>query len=163
MQATLWLGSIVPWRRGITLSLESTLVPVVFVNVIIISLHIYKCRLATDKGFEVCDQALQLHGGYGYLQDYPVERFLRDVRVNRILEGTNQVRALLKNFIHVSHHYHTPITPPSYHLHTTFTLTDNASYRCSITAGVGAVMSRSANLVNAVDYSFEIFEITCFL
>jgi alkylation response protein AidB-like acyl-CoA dehydrogenase len=48
-------------------------------------------RLATDTGFAVVDRALQLHGGYGYLMDYPVERFLRDLRVHRILEGTNEV------------------------------------------------------------------------
>ena len=59
-------------------------------------------RLATDTGFEVVNQALQLHGGYGYLRDYPIERFLRDLRVHQILEGTNEVmrlivsRALLK-------------------------------------------------------------------
>lgn len=48
-------------------------------------------KVATDAGFNVCNTALQLHGGYGYLKDYPVERFLRDVRVHQILEGTNQV------------------------------------------------------------------------
>lgn len=46
---------------------------------------------ATDLGFEVCNEALQLHGGYGYLCDYEMERFVRDVRVNRILEGTNEI------------------------------------------------------------------------
>lgn len=59
-------------------------------------------RFATDIGFEVCNQALQLHGGYGYIREYPVERFFRDVRVHQILEGTNEImrliiaRALLK-------------------------------------------------------------------
>jgi len=48
-------------------------------------------KAATDSGFNICNTALQLHGGYGYLADYPVERFLRDVRVHQILEGTNQV------------------------------------------------------------------------
>lgn len=48
-------------------------------------------RVATQKGFEVCDRALQLHGGYGYLKDYPVERYVRDVRVHKILEGTNEI------------------------------------------------------------------------
>lgn len=48
-------------------------------------------RFATDVGFKVCDEALQLHGGYGYLKDYPVERFMRDARVHRILEGTNEI------------------------------------------------------------------------
>jgi alkylation response protein AidB-like acyl-CoA dehydrogenase len=48
-------------------------------------------RVATQKGFEVCDKALQLHGGYGYLKDYPIERYVRDVRVHKILEGTNEI------------------------------------------------------------------------
>jgi alkylation response protein AidB-like acyl-CoA dehydrogenase len=48
-------------------------------------------RLATDTGWSVVDRALQLHGGYGYLMDFPIERFLRDLRVHRILEGTNEV------------------------------------------------------------------------
>jgi hypothetical protein len=52
-------------------------------------------RYATDVGFEVCNQALQLFGGYGYLMDYPVERFLRDVRVHQILEGTNEIMRLI--------------------------------------------------------------------
>jgi len=46
---------------------------------------------ATDAGFAVCNDALQIHGGYGYLNDYPVERMLRDVRVHQILEGTNEI------------------------------------------------------------------------
>lgn len=60
-------------------------------------------RLATDTGFSVANDALQLHGGYGYLQDYPIERVLRDLRVHQILEGTNEImrviasRALLKD------------------------------------------------------------------
>jgi alkylation response protein AidB-like acyl-CoA dehydrogenase len=52
-------------------------------------------RLATDTGSAVADRALQLHGGYGYLQDYPVERFWRDLRVHSILEGTNQIMRLI--------------------------------------------------------------------
>ena len=52
-------------------------------------------RFATDAGFHVCNEALQLHGGYGYLRDYPVERFLRDVRVHQILEGTNEVMRVI--------------------------------------------------------------------
>ena len=52
-------------------------------------------RLATDTGSLVADRALQLHGGYGYLQDYPVERFWRDLRVHSILEGTNQIMRLI--------------------------------------------------------------------
>jgi len=46
---------------------------------------------ATDVGFKVCNDALQVHGGYGYLNAYPVERMVRDVRVHQILEGTNQI------------------------------------------------------------------------
>jgi len=52
-------------------------------------------RLATDTGGAVADRALQLHGGYGYLMDYPVERFWRDLRVHSILEGTNQIMRLI--------------------------------------------------------------------
>jgi alkylation response protein AidB-like acyl-CoA dehydrogenase len=60
-------------------------------------------RLATDVGFEVVNGCLQLHGGYGYLRDHPIERVLRDLRVHQILEGTNEImrviiaRALLGN------------------------------------------------------------------
>jgi alkylation response protein AidB-like acyl-CoA dehydrogenase len=52
-------------------------------------------RFATDVGFEVVNQALQLHGGYGYLNDYPLERYLRDVRVHQILEGTNEIMRVI--------------------------------------------------------------------
>jgi alkylation response protein AidB-like acyl-CoA dehydrogenase len=52
-------------------------------------------RFATDTGSSVIDRALQLHGGYGYLKDYPIERFWRDLRVNSILEGTNQVMRMI--------------------------------------------------------------------
>lgn len=52
-------------------------------------------RFATDAGFEICNQALQLHGGYGYLREYPIERFLRDARVHQILEGTNEVMRVI--------------------------------------------------------------------
>ena len=52
-------------------------------------------RLATDTGSAVVDRALQLHGGYGYLMDYPIERFWRDLRVHSILEGTNQIMRLI--------------------------------------------------------------------
>ncbi|MGY4749666.1 isobutyryl-CoA dehydrogenase [Pannonibacter sp. Q-1] len=52
-------------------------------------------RLATDTGFQVVNEALQLHGGYGYLRDYPIERFLRDVRVHQILEGTNEIMRVI--------------------------------------------------------------------
>lgn len=60
-------------------------------------------RFVTDTGFDVTNAALQLHGGYGYLQDYPIERILRDLRVHQILEGTNEImrvvisRQLLKD------------------------------------------------------------------
>lgn len=52
-------------------------------------------RLATDTGFEVVNGCLQLHGGYGYLNDHPIERVLRDVRVHQILEGTNEVMRVI--------------------------------------------------------------------
>ena len=52
-------------------------------------------RLATDNGSSIVDRALQLHGGYGYLRDYPIERFWRDLRVHSILEGTNQVMRMI--------------------------------------------------------------------
>ena len=52
-------------------------------------------RFATDVGFTICDEALQLHGGYGYIREYPVERLLRDARVHRILEGTNEVMRMI--------------------------------------------------------------------
>ncbi|HNW18928.1 MAG TPA: acyl-CoA dehydrogenase family protein [Sphingorhabdus lacus] len=52
-------------------------------------------RLATDSGSEIVNKALQLFGGYGYLRDYPIERFWRDLRVHSILEGTNQVMRMI--------------------------------------------------------------------
>ena len=52
-------------------------------------------RLATDNGSAIVDKALQLFGGYGYLQDYPIERFWRDLRVHSILEGTNQIMRMV--------------------------------------------------------------------
>ena len=52
-------------------------------------------RFATDIGFEVCNEALQLHGGYGYIKEYPLERHFRDVRVHQILEGTNEIMRLI--------------------------------------------------------------------
>lgn len=52
-------------------------------------------RFATDLCFNVCNQALQLHGGYGYIRDYPVERHVRDARVHQILEGTNEIMRLI--------------------------------------------------------------------
>ena len=52
-------------------------------------------RIATDTGFEVVNQALQLHGGYGYLKEFPIQRYLRDLRVHQILEGTNEIMRVL--------------------------------------------------------------------
>jgi len=52
-------------------------------------------RFATDAGFAVCNEALQLLGGYGYLMDHPVERHLRDLRVHQILEGTNEIMRVI--------------------------------------------------------------------
>lgn len=52
-------------------------------------------RYSTDIGFNVCNGSLQLFGGYGYLKDYPIERYLRDVRVHQILEGTNEIMRLI--------------------------------------------------------------------
>ena len=52
-------------------------------------------RFATDVGFNVCNDALQLHGGYGYIKEYPIERYMRDARVHQILEGTNEVMRVI--------------------------------------------------------------------
>jgi len=52
-------------------------------------------RFATDAGFDVANQALQLHGGYGYLKDFPLERIVRDLRVHQILEGTNEIMRVI--------------------------------------------------------------------
>jgi len=52
-------------------------------------------QFATDAGFTVCNEALQMFGGYGYLKDYPLNRYLRDVRVHQILEGTNEIMRLI--------------------------------------------------------------------
>jgi alkylation response protein AidB-like acyl-CoA dehydrogenase len=52
-------------------------------------------RMATDVGFQVANDALQLHGGYGYLADYGVEKIVRDLRVHQILEGTNEIMRLI--------------------------------------------------------------------
>ncbi|MDW7746045.1 acyl-CoA dehydrogenase family protein [Halomonas sp.] len=52
-------------------------------------------RFATDMGFNVCNEALQLHGGYGYIREYPLERLVRDTRVHQILEGTNEIMRLI--------------------------------------------------------------------
>lgn len=50
---------------------------------------------ATDECFEICNQALQMHGGYGYLKDYAVQQYVRDSRVHQILEGSNEVMRML--------------------------------------------------------------------
>ncbi len=52
-------------------------------------------RMATDVGFDVVNQALQLHGGYGYLREFPIQRYLRDLRVHQILEGTNEIMRVI--------------------------------------------------------------------
>jgi alkylation response protein AidB-like acyl-CoA dehydrogenase len=52
-------------------------------------------RFATDAGFAICNDALQIHGGYGYIREYPVERLLRDCRVHQILEGTNEIMRVI--------------------------------------------------------------------
>jgi len=52
-------------------------------------------RYATDVGFNVCNEALQIFGGYGYIQEYPLERNVRDVRVHQILEGTNEIMRMI--------------------------------------------------------------------
>lgn len=52
-------------------------------------------RFTTDVGFNVCNEALQLHGGYGYLKEFPIERYQRDSRVHQILEGTNEIMRVL--------------------------------------------------------------------
>ena len=52
-------------------------------------------RLATDLCFDVCNQALPLHGGYGYIKEYPLERYVRDSRVHQILEGTNEIMRVI--------------------------------------------------------------------
>jgi hypothetical protein len=52
-------------------------------------------RFATDAGFHIANEALQLHGGYGYMKDLPIERYLRDLRVHQILEGTNEIMRVI--------------------------------------------------------------------
>ena len=52
-------------------------------------------RFATDVGFNVCNDALQLYGGYGYIKEYPAERYVRDTRVHQILEGTNEIMRVI--------------------------------------------------------------------
>ena len=52
-------------------------------------------RFATDAAFDIANGALQLHGGYGYLKDYPLERIVRDLRVHQILEGTNEIMRVI--------------------------------------------------------------------
>lgn len=52
-------------------------------------------RMATDLCFDICNEALQLHGGYGYIREYPLERYVRDTRVHQILEGTNEIMRVI--------------------------------------------------------------------
>ena len=52
-------------------------------------------RFATDTGFNVANEALQIHGGYGYLAEYGVEKIVRDLRVHQILEGTNEIMRVI--------------------------------------------------------------------
>ena len=52
-------------------------------------------RYATDACAHICDEALQLHGGYGYIHEYQMERYVRDLRVHRILEGTNEIMRVI--------------------------------------------------------------------
>ena len=52
-------------------------------------------RFATDAGFTICNEALQIHGGYGYIREYPLERMVRDTRVHQILEGTNEIMRVI--------------------------------------------------------------------
>jgi len=52
-------------------------------------------RFATDVGFRICNDALQLFGGYGYIREYPMERHVRDTRVHQILEGTNEIMRVI--------------------------------------------------------------------
>jgi alkylation response protein AidB-like acyl-CoA dehydrogenase len=52
-------------------------------------------RFVTDAGFAIVNDALQLHGGYGYIKEYPIERYLRDLRVHQILEGTNEIMRVI--------------------------------------------------------------------
>ena len=52
-------------------------------------------RLATDLCFDICNEGIQLHGGYGYIREYPLERYMRDARVHQILEGTNEIMRVI--------------------------------------------------------------------
>ncbi|WP_068635073.1 acyl-CoA dehydrogenase family protein [Thauera butanivorans] len=66
-------------------------------------------RLATDLGFSICNEALQIHGGYGYIREYPLERYLRDARVHQILEGTNEImRVIIARRMLAEHTTETP-------------------------------------------------------
>jgi alkylation response protein AidB-like acyl-CoA dehydrogenase len=59
-------------------------------------------RFATDACFNVCNEALQIHGGYGYISEYPLERYVRDTRVHQILEGTNEIMRLIYPYLDLS-------------------------------------------------------------
>jgi alkylation response protein AidB-like acyl-CoA dehydrogenase len=72
-------------------------------------------RFATDVGFQVCNDALQIHGGYGYIREYPLERWLRDVRVHQILEGTNEImRVIVARHAAGRRNGDHSMTPPTY-------------------------------------------------
>lgn len=62
-------------------------------------------RFATDSGFDICNRGLQLHGGYGYIADYPMERHVRDSRVHQILEGTNEIMRVIASRYFLEHGY----------------------------------------------------------
>jgi acyl-CoA dehydrogenase len=51
--------------------------------------------LATERTVEICDRAIQVHGGYGYTRDFPVERYFRDARVTTLYEGTSQIQRVV--------------------------------------------------------------------
>lgn len=74
------------WRAAVALDRQQTEVP---------AYCAMAKRLATDVGFRICHEAMQLHGGYGYLADYAIERYFRDLRVHQILEGTNEIMRLI--------------------------------------------------------------------
>ena len=62
-------------------------------------------RLATDSAFHISDKAMQLHGGYGYLREYQIERIFRDLRVHQILEGTNEIMREIISKAALDEHY----------------------------------------------------------
>ena len=79
--ARLWYGAA---RRALTAAIPQAVMHCAMAK-----------RFATDAGFHICNEALQLFGGYGYLKDFPIERYLRDLRVHQILEGTNEIMRVI--------------------------------------------------------------------